>query len=153
MNLSQNGLNLIKKFEGVRLKAYKPVESEKYYTIGFGHYGPDVRSNETITEKQAEDYLKHDLELFVDGVNHLVKVPINQNQADALYSLAYNIGLNNFKSSTLLQCVNAKNFSGAIHEFGKWIHDGGKVLQGLVNRRNEEAKLFSTPFKCPCCGK
>lgn len=150
MNISQAGIKLISNFEGCSLKAYKPVAAEKYYTIGFGHYGPDVKANETITQAQADALLKQDLANFVAGVNACVKVPLNSNQFDALVSFAYNCGLPNLEKSTLLQYVNAKEFSKAAQEFGRWIHGaGGVTLQGLINRRAQEAALFSTPVPTP----
>lgn len=142
MNFSQNGINLIKSFEGLRLKAYKAVSTEKYYTIGYGHYGADVRANETITEAQAENLLKNDLQKYVDAVNAAVKVSINQNQFDALVSFTYNCGINAFKTSDMLKYINKGDFKSAANEFDKWIHSGGKVIAGLVKRRAKEKELF-----------
>lgn len=145
MNIGQKGLDLIRSFEGLRLHAYKAVPTEEYYTIGYGHYGPDVKSNESITEAQAEELLKRDLQRFVTAVTGMLKTTVNQNQFDALVSFAYNCGPGNLKTSTLLAYVNQRNFKAAAAEFGKWTHAGGKVLQGLVRRRAAEAKLFATP--------
>jgi GH24 family phage-related lysozyme (muramidase) len=142
MNLSQTGINLIKSFEGCRLSAYKPTPAEPHYTIGYGHSGDDVRAGETITQAQADAYLAQDLSKFASGVLALIKVPVNQNQFDALVSFAYNCGLGSFKSSTLLTFVNQKNFSSAANEFAKWNKSGGKVLAGLIKRRAAEKALF-----------
>lgn len=145
MQISQKGIDLIKSFEGLRLTAYKAVPTEKYWTIGYGHYGSDVRHGEKITEAQAEALLKKDLQKYVDGVNSLVKVPVNQNQFDALVSFAYNCGVGALQTSTLLKKLNAKDYAGASLEFAKWNKSGGKVYQGLVTRRAKETALFNTP--------
>jgi GH24 family phage-related lysozyme (muramidase) len=144
--LSPAGLRLIQNYEGCRLVAYKPVEAEQYWTIGWGHYGPDVKMGQRITQEQADAMLVNDLNSYVDGVNKLVKVDINQNQFDALVSFAYNCGVGGLQKSTLLTLVNQKNFVAAANEFPKWCHGaGGVVLQGLLNRRNKERELFLTP--------
>lgn len=142
MNISQNGINLIKKFEGCRLKAYKSVQTEIYYTIGYGHYGSDVKEGQVITQKEAESLLEKDLRKFVLGVNALLKVPVNQNQFDALVSFAYNCGVGSLQKSNLLQYINKLDFESAANEFDKWVHADGKVLKGLVNRRTVEKELF-----------
>lgn len=147
MRLSNSGLDFIKGFEGFRNKAYKVVSTEKFYTIGYGHYGSDVSPNETITKSEAETLLRKDVKQFEDGVNSYVKVNINQNQFDALVSFAYNCGLGALKSSTLLQLLNANNFVGASQQFLRWNKSGGKVLNGLVSRRKAEQLLFNTPIK------
>lgn len=145
MNISQNGVDLIKKFEGCRLKAYKPVPTEKYWTIGYGHYGPDVKENETITQQEAENQLKKDLEHYVHEIVVCLKVQVNQNQFDALISFAYNLGIGTLQKSDLLQFINHSDFKNAANEFEKFVHAGGKVLQGLVTRRNAEKELFLKP--------
>lgn len=146
MNISQNGVDLIKKYEGCVLHAYKPVPTEKYWTIGYGHYGPDVKENQKITQKQAEDLLKKDLEKFVHGVITLLHTEINQNQLDALVSFAYNLGVGTLKKSTLLELINKKDFKNAANEFGKFVNSNGHPLPGLVKRRNEEKELFVKPI-------
>jgi GH24 family phage-related lysozyme (muramidase) len=147
MKLSKNGLELIKSFEGLRLKAYKVTDSEKYFTIGYGHYGSDVKEGMEISKKKAEELFEKDVQKFVDGVNELVKVPINQNQFDSLVSFAYNVGLGALKKSTLLDLLNGKEYKGASEQFERWNKSGGKVLKGLVTRREKEQKLFNTPVK------
>lgn len=146
MKISNVGLTLIKNFEGLRLKAYKVVESEKHYTIGYGHYGADVKKGQVITNTQAEQLLMMDLEKFVKAVDEAVKVKLNQNQFDALVSFTYNCGITAFKTSTLLIHVNAKDFVKASKEFKRWNKSGGKVLGGLVTRRDRECKLFIKPI-------
>lgn len=145
MNISKKGLDLIKEFEGLRLKAYKALETEKHYTIGYGHYGSDVKKDSKVTKTQAEELLKSDVGRFVAGVEKALKVKVNQNQFDALVSFAYNVGLDAFGKSTLLKELNAKDFKGASREFDRWNKSGGKVIQGLINRRNKEQSLFDTP--------
>ena len=92
MKISEKGLELIKTFEGLRLSSYKALSAEKYYTIGYGHYGSDVSKDMIITESQAEELLKKDVEKFEDKVNKYSNYSFNQNQFDALVSFAYNIG-------------------------------------------------------------
>lgn len=147
MKLSANGKKLIQSYEGLRLTAYKAVPTEKYFTIGYGHYGSDVKEGQTITKTEANNLFKKDIERFEKGVNDLVKVKINQNQYDALVSFAYNCGLGNLKSSTLLKLVNEKQFKKAGLEFPRWNKSGGRVLKGLTKRRKEEQQLFLTPVK------
>jgi lysozyme len=150
MKLSKVGADLIKKYEGCRLKAYKCPAG--VWTIGFGHTG-NVKEGQVITQAQADALFDKDVQKFVDGVNKLVKVEINQNQFDALVSFVYNLGIGALKKSTLLQYVNKKQFDKAANEFDRWNKAGGKVLKGLVNRRNseealfEEEALFVTPVK------
>ena len=140
MKISQKGINLIKVFEGLSLKAYK--DSVGVITIGYGSTGPHVSMGQTITEAQAESLLKSDLSRFEKGVSDLVPVPLNQNQFDALVSFSFNLGLGNLKSSTLLRKLNSLDYSGASKEFERWNKAGGKVLAGLTRRRIAERDLF-----------
>lgn len=143
-NISQKGIDLIKGFEGIRLEAYKPVKTEEFWTIGYGHYGKDVSQGQKITRSEAENLLKDDVKKFVIGVNKLVDVPVNQNQFDALVSFAYNVGLGAFSKSTLLKKLNEKDYAGASKEFARWNKADGKVLTGLTRRREKERDLFNT---------
>jgi lysozyme len=149
MNISQVGVNLIKSFEGLRLSAYKPVPTEQYWTIGYGHYGADVSATEKWTASKAEDMLKSDLKVYADGVNKVLTHSVNQNQFDALVSFAYNLGVTALKTSTLLKLLNKGDFIGASNEFEKWVHSNGNVLQGLVTRRKAEKALFLKPVNEP----
>ncbi|UQZ76861.1 hypothetical protein C2I17_21220 [Niallia circulans] len=142
MKLSNNGLSLIKSFEGVRLTAYKAVPTEEHWTIGYGHYGPDVRKNQTITQAQADAYLKSDVARFEKAVNDYVKVPLTQNQFDALVSFTYNCGAGALQRSTLLELLNQGKYEDAADQFDVWIKSGNKVLNGLVKRRAQEKELF-----------
>lgn len=136
MKTSQNGINLIKKFEGCRLTAYKPVAAEKYWTIGYGHYGPDVAPNMKISQAQAEAYLVADLKRFEDAVNATGLV-LNQNQFDALVSFTYNCGAGNLK-----KLVNGRSLSQIADAMLAYNKGSGKVLPGLVKRRQAERDLF-----------
>lgn len=138
MQTSQNGINLIKKFEGVRLKAYKPVKTEQYWTIGYGHYGADVAQNMEITQEQAEQYLKQDLKKFENYVNNK-KLDLNQNQFDALVSFTYNCGPGSL--NTLCNGRSIDQIGNALKLYNK---AGGKTLAGLVKRRQQEMDLFFT---------
>lgn len=140
MKISQKGVDLIKSFEGLELKAYK--DSVGVLTVGWGSTGSHVTAGMTITKEQAEQLLKKDLERFEKGVSDLVKVPLNQNQFDSLVSFSFNLGLGNLKSSTLLKKLNAKDYLGASKEFERWNRAGGKVLNGLTRRRIAERDLF-----------
>lgn len=140
MKINQNGLNLIKVSEGCRLTSYK--DGGGILTIGYGHTGPDVLENQTITQEQADIFLQNNISQFEDGVTKLVKVSINENQFSALVSFAYNLGLGALKRSHLLQRVNESKFLEAGNEFLKWDIDGGKVVKGLTRRRRAEVKLF-----------
>jgi GH24 family phage-related lysozyme (muramidase) len=147
MRISNRGIRLIKRYEGVRLKAYKPVPTEVHWTIGYGHYGPDVRRGQVITEAQAEKLLRADLRKFELGVTRLLKTRINQNRFDALVSLAFNIGLGAFAESTVLRETNRRRFKRAAAAFGMWVKGGGRVLPGLVKRRASEAWLYARPVR------
>ncbi len=140
------GISLLKQFEGCRLKAYKALPSEQYYTIGYGHYGPDVAANMTITQAQAETMLKNDLKRYEKPVNDYVTVDITQNMFDALVSFTYNCGGSALKGSTLLKKLNAKDYSGTAAEFQKWNKSGNQVIAGLTKRRAAEAELFLKGF-------
>lgn len=136
MKTSKNGIELIKKFEGCRLTAYKPVITEKYYTIGYGHYGADVQKDMRITHAQAEAYLKSDLQKFEKAVNDL-GFTLTQNQFDSLVSFTYNCGAGNLKK--LVKDRNLREIADALLLYDK---SNGKTLKGLTKRRKEERTLF-----------
>lgn len=148
MQISDNLIILIKKFEGLYLRPY--LDAVKRPTIGYGstYYqdGTPVTMNDPyITEDQATDLLKYKLNNeFVPGVNNLVIVQLTQGQFDALVDFSYNCGLGNLKNSTLLKLVNQGNFTGASAQFNHWIYAGGKELPGLVRRRQAETDLFNS---------
>ena len=143
LSISDNGLSLIKRFEGCRLTAYKAVSTEKYWTIGYGHYGADVKQGQTITQAQADAYLKSDCvyaEKSVNSYNNIYNW--NQNQFDALVSFTYNCGSGNLKKLLNNGQRTISEISAKITAYNK---AGGKVLQGLVNRRSAEKELFDKP--------
>ena len=144
MSVSNLGVDLICGFEGKRLVAYD--DGVGVWTIGFGTTiypnGIKVKKGDVCTESQAKEYMAHDLKKFELAVNGAVTVPLNQNQFDVLVSLAYNIGTNAFKNSTLVKKLNAGDIRGAAAQFDVWNKGGGKVMQGLVNRRAKEKALF-----------
>ena len=144
MAVSAKGIDLICSFEGLRLTAYD--DGVGIWTIGFGTIkypnGVRVKRGDSCTLEQAKSYMKHDLIEFEHTVNSLVKVPLNQNQFDALVSLTYNIGSGAFKSSTLLKKLNLSDYKGAADQFDVWVNAGGKRMQGLANRRAKEKSLF-----------
>ncbi|MBQ7505299.1 MAG: glycoside hydrolase family protein [Ruminococcus sp.] len=143
MKLSTDGLNLIKSYEGLSLKACKALPTEQYYTIGYGHYGPDVKPGQTITQAAALRLLNEDCKKFVNAVNKALKVSVTQNQFDAMVSLAYNIGVNGFAESDLVKYLNAGKFFKACAEFPLWRRDEKKnIVPGLQNRRTKELKRF-----------
>lgn len=138
--LSQNGLKLIKKYEGCRLNAYKDIGG--VWTIGYGHT-KGVKKGDTISQSQADAFLLEDCTTFVNHVNRYTnRYQLNQNQFDALVSFAYNIGSINQLT---------KNGTMSINEISKRIplfcNCNGKKVTGLVNRRNSEKILFDTPIK------
>ena len=139
MKTSDVGIELIKKYEGCILKSYKCPSG--VWTIGYGHTN-GVKSGMQITKTQALDYLKQDLSTFEKAVTNYVKVPLNQNQFDALVSFSFNCGSDALKTSTLLKKLNSCDYNGAANEFLKWNKSNGKVLNGLVKRREEEKELF-----------
>jgi lysozyme len=143
MKTSQNGVDLIKSFEGCELVAYKDIVG--VLTIGYGTTGPDVFPGLQITQEQAEAFLRRDLGKFEEAILKAVKVPLNQNQFDALVCFSYNVGSTAFRNSTLLKKLNAGHLAEAAQQFLVWNKAGGKIVLGLTRRRQAESKLFSTP--------
>jgi lysozyme len=141
MQYSSEGLALTKRFEGLRLSAYR--DGAGVLTIGYGHTGADVHEGQTITEPEAEALLLGDMRTAIAVVNELVKVLLTQGQFDSLVDFTYNLGQGTFRRSNLLALVNRRDFSGAARQFGLWVHAGGKVELGLVNRRKAEADMFT----------
>ena len=145
MKTSNKGIDLIKKHEGFRSKAYRC--SANVLTIGYGHT-LNVKSTDVITLDQAESFLRQDVEFAEKEVNKH-NLNINQNQFDALVSFVFNLGVGNFARSTLLRKIKSNPNDPTIRrEFNRWIYAGGKVLNGLVRRRKEEADLYFTKERC-----
>ena len=167
MKLAKKGEDLIKSYESLVLTSYpdpysplgkacrarkiKLAEYEKYpnwqnlsgapWTIGWGHT-KGVKPGQKITIEQAQIFFDEDTKDAVNAVNQGVKVPINQNQFDALVSFTFNCGVGAFSNSSLLRHLNAKNYTAAANEFAKWNKSGGVISNGLIARRATEAKLF-----------
>ena len=138
------GLDLIKSFEGLELKAYPdPATGGEPWTVGDGHTGPAARPGLVWTQAQANNALADDVSRFADGVSKLIgAAPTTGNQFDAMVSLAYNIGLGNFKESTLLRLHKEGDYAGAAGQFIRWNKAAGKIMAGLTRRREAEAALY-----------
>ena len=142
--VSREGVELIKRFEGLELQSYQDVAG--IWTIGYGHTGPEVGPGMVISEAQAEALLIEDLERFERGVASAVAVPITQTQFDALVSLAYNIGVGGFSRSTAVKRLNKGDFEGAAEAITWWnkatVNGRKQPVLGLTRRRAAEAALF-----------
>lgn len=151
MRTSKRGIDFIKGWEALSLKAYAATEHERkqgIYTIGYGntrwHDGTPVKEGDTLpNEWFAEELLTIDLMEREKALNEVIKVTVTQGQFDALVSLAYNIGVSAFKKSTLLRKLNSGDYKGAANEFPKWDKQAGRVLNGLVRRRKGEQDMFN----------
>lgn len=146
-NIGAAGLALLQASEGLRLTSYQ--DSVGVWTIGWGHTGREVKAGQTITKEQAVSLLETDLGKFERGVEAAVKVPLTQNQFDALVCFTYNVGFGEVKrnisgllTSTLLRLLNSGDYAGAAGQFPRWNKAGGVVLPGLTKRRNAERQLF-----------
>ena len=138
LKTSENMIAIIKKFEGLRLKAYKCPAG--VYTIGYGHT-ENVFVDSEISELMADQILRKDLEKFEQTINDL-DLPLLQCEFDSLVSFVFNVGIGNFNKSTLKKLLLQKKFFYAAKEFEKWVFAGGKKLPGLQNRRSKERKIF-----------
>lgn len=148
MRVNQDTINLIKKWEGFRARAYR--DAVGIWTIGYGTtaragVGIDPKPGMDITEVEAEYYLEKAVNKFADDIRNAITVEINENEFGAFVSLAYNIGPTAFKRSSALRHFNAGNKKKACANIALWNKAGGKVLRGLVNRRKEEQELFRKP--------
>jgi len=157
MQMSENGLELLKQWEGFKLQQYK--DSAGLPTIGVGHLitkseqasgaivinGVPVQYANGLTDQQALDLLSQDVGPAETSVNNGVKVALNQNQFDALVSFTFNVGGGAFASSTLLKVLNQGQYDQVPDQLRRWNKAGGKVVQGLVNRRTNEINLWNTP--------
>ena len=139
MKISQVGIDLIKNFEGCELESY--LCSAGVLTIGYGTT-KNVVDGMKITQHQAEELLAKDLEEFEGYVEDLIDVPLEQNQFDALVAWTYNLGPTNLKTSTLRKVLNKGAYDDVAEQIKRWNKANGKVLKGLVRRRNAEAELF-----------
>lgn len=145
MKINKAGIDLIKSFEGFRLKVYK--DAVGFNTVGWGHLvlpEDNLQFNDIITQQQADDLLIKDLEKFEQGVSKLLKVRVTENQFSAMVSLAFNIGLQAFAKSSVLRYINTGYPVLAGQRILLFNKAGGKVLNGLVRRREAEKKLYET---------
>lgn len=145
MKISDQGLSLIKHFEGCRLDAYQ--DSVGVWTIGYGStYWPDGRrvkkGDRLASEAEADQLLRDTVKSYENGVNRVVKVHVTQNQFDALVSFAFNLGVAALEKSTLLRKLNKTDIVPVANEFSRWTKAGGKELEGLRRRRAAERELF-----------
>ena len=144
MNISQEGLSLIKKFEGCKLKSYKCAAG--VWTIGFGSTS-GVEEGMEISQERADMLLLEDVKVFEEAVNNLVEVDLEQNQFDALVAWTFNLGSTNLKNSTLLKVLNDKNYEGVPEQIKRWnkatVDGERQVLEGLIRRREAESLLFT----------
>ena len=139
MNISQEGISLIKKFEGCELEAYKCAAG--VWTIGYGHT-KDVKEGDSILKEDAESMLMHELQEYCNDVDIAVKVDLKQNEFDALVSWTYNLGPTNLNSSTMLKVLNEGKHNEVPAQMKRWNKASGQVKQGLVRRREAEALMF-----------
>ena len=140
MQINQEGLELVKFFEGFRERPYKC--SAGVWTQGYGHTSNIKENSPVITEEQAEMWLRQDLRQAETAVHELIDVPLNINQFSALVSFTFNVGRGNLKTSTLRKLLNKGEFLEIPEQLCRWKKAGGKVLAGLVKRRLAEAQLF-----------
>lgn len=139
--VNEAGLYIIKKWEGLKTKAY--LCPAGVWTIGWGHTGHDVKEGDVISKDYAEELLQKDMGKFCYLVEKICKdIPLTDNQFSALVSFTFNLGPKNLEKSTLLRYLKVKNYKAAAGEFGKWVKAGGQTLPGLISRREEERLLF-----------
>lgn len=138
------GIQLIKRWEGLRLDMYKDVAG--YPTIGYGHLVlPHEKFGGAITEAEAEALLRRDLKRYERSVGRLVHVPLSDNQYSALVSFTFNLGGAALQRSTLRMKLNREDYLGAADELHRWVYAGGRKVRGLMRRRSAERALFLRP--------
>jgi lysozyme len=140
---SKAGRDLIESFEGRRHQSYPdPATGGKPWTIGVGSAGPDIVPGMAWTDAEIDERFAADLRKFEVGINKMLLVPVTQNQWDAIVSLVYNIGLGNFRSSTLLRLLNKGCYREASLQWERWSFANGQQMPGLLRRRRAEMELF-----------
>lgn len=139
MKINDAGVALIKDFEKCRLEVY--ADAVGLRTVGWGHR-TTLPLGSPISQPEADTTLLEDLAKFEEGVTDLIKVQVNSNQFSALVCFAFNVGLGNLQSSLLLRCINKGNPADAAMQFERWTHAGGRIIPGLVRRREAERQLF-----------
>lgn len=156
MNMSQNGKELLAQWEGIRNNVYKDVAGLE--TIGVGHLltKEELRTGQIVIKGQSFDYrkgldngevmdlLSQDLVRFEEAIQDEVHVRLSQNQFDALVSFVFNVGIGAFKESTLLKILNRGSYDAIPDQLRRWVKAGGKTVQGMVNRRENEIKLWNS---------
>jgi lysozyme len=157
--MSSKGIALIKQFEGCCLTIYD--DQAGYPSIGIGHLltrtenvsgkiwisGAPYVIYYGLTEELCIELLKQDLQVPVDTVNQVVRVPLNQNQFDAMVSFVFNVGCTRFRNSAILQAINAGRLDQVPRQLRLWIYVNDKISKGLQNRREAEIKLWNTPVE------
>lgn len=134
---------MVKGFESFVACAYPdPISKGDPWTVGYGATGPDICKGVIWTQERADADLNARLVMLGAKIDYLVKVPLNDHQKAALVSLVYNIGVGNFTTSSLLRLLNAGDFEGAANQFPCWCHASGKIVAGLVKRRDAEKQEF-----------
>ena len=149
MKISNEGLQLIKKYEGCKTTPYRCPAG--LYTVGYGHViGNGLQLpdewNRTFSLGEIDELLERDLERFERGVQRYTTVYLTQSQSDSLVSFSFNLGMGIYQRSTLRQKLNRGDYDGASKEFLRYTRAGGKVLKGLTRRRQEEYNLFIRPI-------
>jgi len=139
MNISQEGLGLIKKFEGCEYNAYKCAAG--VLTIGYGHTA-GVKEGDLVTQQEADKILEEDMKEYEGYINDYVTVDLDQNQFDSLVSWVFNLGPANLRASTMLKVLNNKEYEEVPNQMKRWNKAAGKVLEGLIRRREAESLLF-----------
>jgi len=139
MNISQEGLSLIKKFEGCEYNAYKCAAG--VWTIGYGHTA-GVKEGDLVTQQEADKILEEDMKEYEGYINDYVTVDLDQNQFDSLVSWVFNLGPANLRASTMLKVLNNKEYEEVPNQMKRWNKAAGKVLEGLIRRREAESLLF-----------
>ena len=139
MKTSEEGISLIKKFEGCKLEAY--LDAVDVPTIAYGRT-KDVKIGDICTQQQAEDWLEEELVEYEGYVNEAVKVELTQPQFDSLVSWTYNLGPSNLNRSSMLRVLNTSDYDNVPEQIMRWNKAGGRVLPGLVRRREAEAEMF-----------
>jgi len=139
MKISEDGLELIKKFEGCETSAYQ--DSVGVWTIGFGHT-KGVEEGQTCSIEDAELMLTDEMEEYEGYINNMVKVDLQQHEFDSLVAWVYNLGPTNLGESTMLKVLNGGQFDRVPDEMNRWTRAGGEILEGLVRRRQAESLMF-----------
>lgn len=142
MKIGKAGSALIKEIEDLRLVAYPDKKKNGVWTIGWGHT-KGVKPGMVISEAEAEELFREDVAWVEKSINDSVKVPLNQNQFDALASLVFNIGETAFETSTLLKVLNRSRYDLVPSQMVRWCYDDGIYVPGLETRRHKEVRLWN----------